>query len=300
MNTLLTHRPTTKNDFTFEAATLRNGLLITCAYQGIQVVRDIITDAPPVNSIINSLLLFVLVYIWLVCRKQNNTFAAAAVTHLVLLPMFFYFWVTYNGIDGSVPYFIYVYFTFIIFTLQGSLRFLVLALYSLTVTYLLIFSELFNVRTYDIHQPEEILSLSIDCFLSCVLLSVFFVRVKKRFESYRAQVKEKNIVLQQVQQTIDNQNTVLHQQKEELETLNKNLSQLVLQRTQQVDEKNKRLAEYAFINAHVLRGPLSRVLGLLNLMSLEQSAYNQQHVKEMQQTALEMDLLIRKINEVLH
>jgi signal transduction histidine kinase len=300
MKTHSTHRPSVKNDFTFEAATLRNGLLITCAYQCIQVIRDIITDAPPINIIINSLLLFVLTYIWLVCRKQTNTFAAAAVTHLAILPVFFFFWVNYNGKDGSVPYFIFLYFTFIIFTLHGSLRFLVLSLYGLMLTYLLAFEQLFNVYTYDVRQPEELLALSMDCFLSSVLLSIFFVRVKKRFENYRTQVKEKNALLQQVQHTIDNQNIVLHQQKEELETLNKNLSQLVLHRTQQVDEKNRRLAEYAFINAHVLRGPLSRVLGLLNLMSLEQSAYNQQHVKEMQKTAQEMDILIRKINEVLH
>lgn len=300
MSELLPNQKLTSSEYHFEAGTLRSGLIISACYQVIQLLRDFLTTAPQLNIIINSLLLVILIYLYLLARKRNNTFAIAAVMHLVMLPVFIFFWMRYNGVDGSVPYFFFLYFSFIIFTLQGSLRFLVLSLYALMITYLMAFPTLFPVQSFNVTTPDEILALSIDCFVSALLISVFFTRVKRRFEKYRNQAGLRNEELKKIQSTIIQQNKLVEEKKMELEKLNTNLELLILQRTMQVEERNKMLAEYAFINAHVLRGPLSRVLGLLNLMTLEQSSYELEKVKEVQQAAKEMDLIIRKINDVLH
>ena len=300
MSSLATDQVSINQDYHFEAGTLRSGLLIACCYEGIQVIRDLITQAPQANVIINSLACVLLISLLLAAHKRPSTFALAAITHLILLPVFFYFWVTYNGSEGSVPYFIFLYLPFIIFTLKGALRFLILGLYSLLITYLMAFPSLFSVRSFDVNTQEEIIALSIDCFFSALLLSIFFIRLKKRFEKYRRQVVLRNEELRTLKTSLIKQNEQLERQKAEVETLNNDLNNLIEQRTKQVEARNKMLAEYAFVNAHVLRGPLSRVLGLLNLMQIEQGTYSQQKVKEVQLAAKEMDLIIRKINDVLH
>lgn len=300
MSSLAANLEATNQDYYVEAGTLRSGLLIACCYEGIQVVRDVLTQAPQANIIINSLASVLLVSLLIAANKRQSAFALAAITHLVLLPVFFYFWVNYNGTEGSVPYFIFLYFPFIIFTLRGALRFLFLGLYSLQTTYLMAFPTLFKIRSFDVTTPEEIIALSIDCFFSALLLSIFFIKVKKRFEKYRRQVVLRNEELSNLKITLVNQNTQIEEQKREVEKLNNDLNNLIEQRTMQIEARNKMLAEYAFVNAHVLRGPLSRVLGLLNLMQLEQSNYSTERVKEVQRAAKEMDLIIRKINDVLH
>ncbi len=300
MSTLVADQKPSNQDYYFEAGTLRSGLLIAACYEGVQLIRDALTQAPQANVIINSLALVALITLYLATKNKSSTFAFAAITHLVLLPVFFYFWVNYNGTRGSVPYFIFLYFPFIIFTLHGALRFLILGLYSLLITYLMVFPELFRIHTFTADTPEEIIGLSIDCLFSALLLSIFFIRVKKRFEKFRNQVVFRNKELSELKITLLTQNEQIKEQKAEVEKLNNDLNNLIEQRTREVETRNKMLGEYAFVNAHVLRGPLSRVLGLLNLMQLEQKNYSPEKVKEVHLAAKEMDLIIRKINDVLH
>ena len=300
MKTPITNPKFSNLDFYLEAGTLRSGLLIASCYEGIQIIQDIVTNAPQLNFIINSTAFVFLVSLWIAAKNNNNTFVLAAIMHLLLLPLFVYFWIKYNGVAGSVPYFLLLYFCLIIFTQQGALRFLFLGLYSLMTLYLIAFPELFRANSFDLNSQQEIISLSIDCFIAALLLSIFFVRLKKRFEDYRSGVSAQNIELKNHQENFLMQNFLIEEQKEKIELFNRNLHLRVLQRTAEVQSRNKMLAEFAFINAHVLRGPLSRVLGILNLILLEERTNDPGKVKQVQQAAKEMDLIIRKINDVLH
>jgi len=55
-------------------------------------------------------------------------------------------------------------------------------------------------------------------------------------------------------------------QAEEIKGINENLETVIKDRTYELEIKNKALEEYAFINAHKLRAPLARILGLVHLM----------------------------------
>lgn len=57
--------------------------------------------------------------------------------------------------------------------------------------------------------------------------------------------------------------------EEELKQINENLNDLVENRTQALIKKNKKLLHHAFINAHKVRSPLARILGLVNLIKYE-------------------------------
>lgn len=57
--------------------------------------------------------------------------------------------------------------------------------------------------------------------------------------------------------------------EEELKQINENLNSLVENRTQALIKQNEKLMQHAFINAHKVRSPLARILGLVNLIKYE-------------------------------
>jgi signal transduction histidine kinase len=56
---------------------------------------------------------------------------------------------------------------------------------------------------------------------------------------------------------------------EKLRRINENLNQLVENRTAALKEQNEKLLQHAFINAHKVRGPLARILGMVDLFGKE-------------------------------
>ena len=57
----------------------------------------------------------------------------------------------------------------------------------------------------------------------------------------------------------------LKELNEELMSINDNLELSVAQRRRELNEKIEQLKEYAFINSHILRAPITRISGLLNI-----------------------------------
>ncbi len=57
--------------------------------------------------------------------------------------------------------------------------------------------------------------------------------------------------------------------EEELKQINENLNNLVENRTQALIKQNEKLVQHAYINAHKVRSPLARILGLVNLIKYQ-------------------------------
>jgi signal transduction histidine kinase len=60
---------------------------------------------------------------------------------------------------------------------------------------------------------------------------------------------------------MENQNT--------LNEINLHLEELVLKKTESIKQQNQRLIKYAHSNAHHVRGPIARLLGLVQLSRLK-------------------------------
>jgi signal transduction histidine kinase len=87
----------------------------------------------------------------------------------------------------------------------------------------------------------------------------------------------------------------LRVKNEVIEKMNAELETRVETRTKQLKERNDRLQNYAFMNAHIVRAPLSRILGLINL--LKNSGHDPQEEpliqKYLSESADELDEIIR-------
>ncbi|MGL1885385.1 MAG: hypothetical protein OCD76_02625 [Reichenbachiella sp.] len=65
-------------------------------------------------------------------------------------------------------------------------------------------------------------------------------------------------------------------------------------------EKNRLLTQQLFMNSHLLRAPLSRVLGLLGLLkSIGSKPENQELLGHVEDATLEMDVMTRKMSAIL-
>lgn len=79
---------------------------------------------------------------------------------------------------------------------------------------------------------------------------------------------------------------------------NEELEYHIKQRTSELEEKNKQLQEYAYINAHLLRAPVARVYGLYHLIEsqYQNSPINEEILSHFRLSVEELDIITRKIN----
>jgi signal transduction histidine kinase len=106
-------------------------------------------------------------------------------------------------------------------------------------------------------------------------LLVFFIVticsgvLKSRYERTQVRLRAMVELLDRKNRKISAQHLLLKKNYNELEALNANLELIIGQKTEKITEKNKQLATAAYTNAHTIRAPLARILGLLNLVNLD-------------------------------
>jgi len=83
-----------------------------------------------------------------------------------------------------------------------------------------------------------------------------------------------------------------------MDDVNSNLEQLVQERSEKLVSQNRKLIEYAYYNAHVVRGPLARILGLVNIMEIEQKKETP-YITMLKGASEELDASIKQINSIL-
>ncbi|MDH5474980.1 MAG: GAF domain-containing protein [Cyclobacteriaceae bacterium] len=114
-------------------------------------------------------------------------------------------------------------------------------------------------------------------------------------------IVDKNNELIGKNKEIESINEELNFVNEELKTINDSLEETVKNRTFELESQNKQLSEYAFINSHLLRAPLSRVLGLSDLISREVTIPKDvKLLNSLAKSTFELDSIIKKISDILY
>lgn len=122
-----------------------------------------------------------------------------------------------------------------------------------------------------------------------------------RIKNLLSEVRTQNFELIEKNNEIGTMNEELSSLNEELSTLNDVLEENVKHRTQELETRNTQLTEYAFINSHLLRAPLSRILGLSYLLTKEATSIkDSQLLDALVNSTNEMDSIIRKISDILY
>lgn len=274
------------------------GLILGILYQLYQSVFDVFLGAH-INAIfINIIVTLFFLLLLALLKLQKSVNLVAGLLHLALLPAFVYFWYYNGGINGLVPYILCMYSGFIIASTTGAVKIASMAVYFVTFSMLLFFPEI--LMSSPATTPLNLDSKPIDYLVVALLITAFVVYLKNKYLYYRRQVAIRNEQLERVALTLFNQNEELTTQQEEIKSINENLEALIADHTRGIESKNRELSEYAFINAHMLRGPLSRILGLTNLMENDPGNYPPADLKRIRESAQEIDRIIKEINAVLN
>jgi len=125
-------------------------------------------------------------------------------------------------------------------------------------------------------------------------------KINTELEEKVFEISQQNILLNFQQGEIFDKSEKLHKQKEEIQAINESLEQRVKDRTKVLEGKNKQLAEYAFINSHVLRAPVSTMMGLMNLVKYSDLPVEEKQVYEyIKETANVLNDIVFKINDAI-
>jgi tetratricopeptide (TPR) repeat protein len=136
--------------------------------------------------------------------------------------------------------------------------------------------------------------------LRIIVVLVFFVVVSILLYRRNKTIRRLNAELRNKQDEVLAQAEELKSTNEEIESINTNLEKLVEERSRKVIEQNEKLQEYSYFNAHKIRGPLARVLGLVNIMEFELTQRSMiEYNRMLKQAGLDLDQSIREINQIL-
>ena len=105
--------------------------------------------------------------------------------------------------------------------------------------------------------------------------------------------------LKQKTEEIEAQNEELVQSQDNLNLINQHLESLVEERTQKVRRQNEVLLKYAYTNAHHVRGPIARLLGLIQLSRMKTDLEYPWFFDKVEDEAKAIDIIIKQIGSEL-
>lgn len=279
-----------------EASVFRYAIFLSFAFRSIRTVHEFLTDAPlPALAlgIVNLLLLFI------VLRIHRTYYAMSLVIfYSQILVTSFTTWNSSGGWDGVVPYILMIVIVGIVITSHGTLQLVLLLGYGLAL--ILLSSPAFTDLLPESGRNLSLLSMEFDFLITTLTLVLIALYLKNRFLNYRTSVEDTNTRLKNVSETLAAQTETLSVQQAELNAIKDKLEATAALKVREASTKAKVLNEYAFVNAHQVRGPLARVLGLIHLIELETPAHERSDAfRRIKTEAQEMDVIIQRINDII-
>jgi signal transduction histidine kinase len=275
------------------------GLLIGIGYQLYQTLLSVVPQLYVDLALVNMLITLILFFLYLLVQQKGARSVLLIALHLCALTALTFFWKNYGGMSGTAPSFFCVYTSFIVVCSHGWAQRVVILTLSATLAFYFLFPAWLGMTSP--FEPSRINALqrNVDYVVVGGLIISFTLYMKRKFVFYRDRVSNRYRQLDQIAQTLQFQNQELATRQEETRAINDNLESLVADRMREVENKNQALAEYAFINAHMLRGPLCRILGLIHLMEKEEDRYSPRQLAQLRATAQEIDQRVKEINSVI-
>ncbi len=136
-------------------------------------------------------------------------------------------------------------------------------------------------------------------FVLYFIVSYCTAILKSRYDKINQELWQANQELADKASEIEAQHEELLQSHENVNELNRNLERLVMERTAKVQAQNEILLKYTYTNAHHLRGPVARLLGLITIHKLEPNPDYNFFFSKMEDQAMEIDQVVKQINSEL-
>jgi len=185
-----------------------------------------------------------------------------------------------------------------------------------------------SLQNAQLQQQFILLVTGLFGLILAVVIAFAYYRVYRRIMSLNTTITEKNERIQlqadnlqevnnklkQLYQEVSKQNQEIHAKSKELADtnkrigdLNQNLERIVEEKTHELRTTNEQLVKYnsellqfSYTVSHNLRGPVARLLGLMDLAQAEQDLEKtRQWINLMNNTAKDLDLIISDLSKLL-
>lgn len=289
----------------------------------IFVIRDrpiIIADA------LATVLIFVIYYF---SRFKDNYRAAFPLFGLLVLVVINSVWFTTGGYDSSNGY-IYLIITIVLIILTSKVtRLILMGVFVINILSLFLIEYYYPDISNEYDKTTNLINHAVSLIL-CMFIVLFIVsRLKDNYDNEQNKVIHRNRELKKLNREIEDQNTKLEQQHEELAAqrdkledqfkiiqkqnqklikYSETLEDTVNERTKQLSnlnsdlvKQNQKLEQYTFTLAHNLKAPVSRLLGLINILdhNPKDEAGILETVPHIKTSAVHLDEIISELNNLI-
>jgi len=257
------------------------------------IINHIIYGGKPINAIL--VIISWLFYVFLFCigqvKQQFDEVINPLITSLLLLLTIF--WISMGGLKTAIPYLFLIATLLSVIISPAKQRLIVICVY-VGIQIVLILLEIYT--EYSIISeptPQAIASVPIVLIVCSITAAYLAFNLKSNFDLEREILRQQSLVLME-------KGKIIHKQNESIMQINQTLEERVARRTHDLEELNQQLMDYAFYNAHKVRGPLCRIMGLVLLIRQAPEPLNQDLLDKLDVATQELDAVVGAINEILH
>lgn len=281
-------------DSKIELFFLKNLLQIALAGVSIILLTDILLTYHDTRSVtIDLIILSAVLTSFILLKAKKYKSSVIVITSVPLITMF-YQAVTFE--DNTVPMTVIlaIGFTFSIL-LKGRIMWF---MHLVTIAGLLI---IFSIQTqspadYMKGNVNEVITLAVTFIVLYILVASTAGALKARYDRVNHELKRMNNELVEKSTEIEAQNEELVQSQDKVNALNQFLEQAVEEGSNRIVLQNEQLLRYAHVNAHHVRGPIARVLGLIQLSKIDPTVEMSFIFEKIERETEEIDSIITRIN----
>jgi len=277
-------------------------LWVAVPFWGLAVVKGLLFNGPGEILALDGIsfsVSFLILILWK-SEKVRRQYLTNFYT-LFWVGMFGFYWKYMDGLDGP---FSYVFFTLMIFfvgVLENKARMIMVSLLVIVNVFLAMYGERFPLTEVAVRSTELINPMALNYIFNSIVIAVLVAYLKINFDIGRVFIHKRNLKLDHLNIELDEKRQTLISQKDMIIKIQNNLELLIKDRVQEQELRNQQLQAYAYHNTHLVRGPLTNILALVELMKYEELPEGVTHQKldEIKRYANELDMVINKINVVL-
>ena len=263
-------------------------MLVDFGFTRFAVIRSVI---------VNGLVLFAIVSTFFLHRRGHFTAAVLWIGFVIMAAMYYQSIEAEYITTSSMAVVMVVGFGFSVL-LKGNLP---IVLHGITLSGMTMVFGWLALHPARYHQTDasDIIIAGVTYVILYSVIAYSSRLLKHRYDEAIRMLAIQNNELVDKANEIEAQHEELQQNHESLFELNNHLEQMVEERTNKVREQNERLIRYAYANAHHLRGPVARLLGLIQLSKMDTDLSHEFLFARVQEQVLELDEVVRDINREL-
>lgn len=265
-----------------------------------RVVNDVLIEPSIAGTQTDLFLLItVIVFIWIL-RFKLYFKQLISIYCLVVVLTYGYFWQIYGGYQGPFGYIYFAFVPLFITLLSSQCRLLFATIFCGFIIAMTLRQEFSGIPVV-IDQLQSSAYLELCYIVSSMIMGLILLFLKNNYAASREMLVKENEHLSSLNRKVKERQSVLTQQKSEIKIMKKQLEQLVQEQTSKLETKNRQLQQYAYENAHLVRKPISNILGLLNVMEMERHTeyFDPQTIRRVRENAENLDEITRRINSLL-